>query len=415
MRKLFALLFIAVSVLHAQPKFHPFFFEINTFPDDSLIHFYYSYRIPYNHLVFIKSGDEYNASVKINLELVDSLTNNIARQFDEKKISVDNFDLTNENQEYAEGLIKLTVPDGNYKILMFFTDNNVNKEFRFPPWYKRMEKVKKKFLAPVVVDAKKLECAGNEKYPLTNFNSDIPFSENEYYLIIPVKDTTIKSFKLTMIDNSDTIYNKNVTDNFINKDSFSECDGKIVFNNKGNVIFKNFIVKNFSQKLHEGHLKVEIKTDSSDAQTLRFIKRITWFNKPFSLIDPEHAIKALKYVEADSVIDELLSNKKKEFYNKLFDYWEKYDPTPATMYNPLMNEFYTRVDYAVKEFASIGNKNGANSDRGKIYIKFGKPQKIERMSNDNGRVVETWIYEKTNKKFIFIDKEGKGEFTLVSG
>ena len=80
-----------------------------------------------------------------------------------------------------------------------------------------------------------------------------------------------------------------------------------------------------------------------------------------------------------------------------------------------MSEYYTRVDYATKEFAAIGSKNGANSDRGKIYIKFGKPQKIERASDDNGWVVETWIYAKSNKKFIFVDKEGKGEFILISG
>jgi len=422
-RKLLALLIFAVIFTHAQPKFHqllhpifrPLLFEINTFPGDSLINFYFSYRIPYNRVVFVKSGNRYEASVKINLELIDSVKNEITRQFEEKKIHVDNFDLTNQNEVYVQGLIGLKIPDGDYKILTFFTDNNINKEFDLHPLYRRLKISKKNFLRPVIVDNKQAECSNVKKYSLTNYDGDIPFSESEYEIIIPSKDTAEKSIVLTMINNDDTVYNQLVTESFIDKNSFNECDGKILFDNKGSNYFRNFIIKDFSRKLNEGELKFEIKTNEKSHKTEKFVKKVTWLNKPFPLLNPEFAIKALKYVEGDSVIDNLLSYKDSELYKKLFDYWKKYDPTPATAYNPLMNEYYTRIDYATKEFASIGSWNGANSDRGKVYIKFGKPQEVERASDESGRVVETWIYAKLNKKFIFVDKEGKGEFILVSG
>ncbi len=57
----------------------------------------------------------------------------------------------------------------------------------------------------------------------------------------------------------------------------------------------------------------------------------------------------------------------------------------------------------------------AATDRGRVYIRFGKPDKIERTSNEEGNVVETWTYSKQDMKFVFVDKKGTGSFTLIEG
>jgi hypothetical protein len=49
-----------------------------------------------------------------------------------------------------------------------------------------------------------------------------------------------------------------------------------------------------------------------------------------------------------------------------------------------------------------------------IYIKFGKPDQVERASNEKGKIVETWIYTKPQRKFVFVDKQGVGVFSLES-
>ena len=146
-----------------------------------------------------------------------------------------------------------------------------------------------------------------------------------------------------------------------------------------------------------------------------FHKEVVWYDKPFSLRNPEFAIKSLKYMERDSVISKLLDADKSDYPVELEKYWKKYDPTPDTKFNELMNEYYSRIDFALKNFAPISGRNGADTDRGKIFIKFGKPAKIERSSNDNGKVVELWIYTKENLSFMFEDKNGTGEFPLVKG
>ena len=75
-------------------------------------------------------------------------------------------------------------------------------------------------------------------------------------------------------------------------------------------------------------------------------------------------------------------------------------------------EFYKRADYAVKEFTTLGVKNGGLSDRGIIYIRNGKPDEIKRGFNDSSLAVEIWIYSRLNKEFVFVDKTGLGNFTL---
>ena len=68
------------------------------------------------------------------------------------------------------------------------------------------------------------------------------------------------------------------------------------------------------------------------------------------------------------------------------------------------------MDYAIKEFKGIGKGNGAKSDRGVVYIRFGKPDKVERSSNPQGQVIEIWSYSKPERKFTFVDKKGTVTF-----
>ena len=141
--------------------------------------------------------------------------------------------------------------------------------------------------------------------------------------------------------------------------------------------------------------------------------KVVWFNKPISLFNPEKAIEFLSFIDSEEVIDDLLSNSEDDYPKVLQNYWKKFDPTPETSFNEIMFEYYSRVDYAAKEFGSIGNNSGIKSDRGMIYIKFGKPDNIERSSDSYGEIIETWTYINSQRKFTFIDKVGTGNFKLT--
>jgi len=127
-------------------------------------------------------------------------------------------------------------------------------------------------------------------------------------------------------------------------------------------------------------------------------------------MNPEFAIRILKYMTTKDEINKILDVKEKYYPKELYKFWKKYDPTPSTQYNEVMTEYYKRVDYASGNYSALSNKKGFDTDRGKVYIMFGKPKKIERGSNNDGKIVETWYYDQ--KKFIFVDQQGTGEFSL---
>ena len=77
-----------------------------------------------------------------------------------------------------------------------------------------------------------------------------------------------------------------------------------------------------------------------------------------------------------------------------------------------MEEYYSRIDYAMKNYSALSVKNGAETDRGKTYIKYGTPKKIERTSDTDGKIVEKWIYPDSSMVFEFIDLNGAGNYTL---
>ncbi len=77
-------------------------------------------------------------------------------------------------------------------------------------------------------------------------------------------------------------------------------------------------------------------------------------------------------------------------------------------------EIVERVKYADEHF-SIGKKKGRFTDRGRIYIKYGPPDEIERSGiqmKDMDK--ETWFYYRgRGLEFVFVDIDGTGDYKLV--
>jgi GWxTD domain-containing protein len=110
--------------------------------------------------------------------------------------------------------------------------------------------------------------------------------------------------------------------------------------------------------------------------------------------------------------------------------WHLRDPDPDTEENEYKDQFYERVAYANEHFTS--GKAGRLTDRGRIYIKFGKPDDVEshpsggtynRPYNEGGGSTSTYPFEKWFYRYIpevgsgieleFVDPTGSGEFRLA--
>ncbi len=415
------LIFLAFGSAQAQKPFSILFSEVHTIPNDSGNTVYYSYRIPFSNLVFEKKGNSYSANFRILVEVTDSVKKFIARQISEKSLTAKDFDQTNSKEIFYEGLIDFHLPSTVYFLNPVFTDINSGREINLEPIYLPLS-ARGNFLKAIIRTANEFGCNDESFHALSNFNDNFPFGESEHEFIIPSPDTSVSNIYVLIINNSDTVFNGTADGQLISPIDFFECGGRILIsgtNGKENgKPLKLFIVKNIAKNLFEGILTIfvsEAPFGTKSKPEKAYNGRVNWYNKPLSLSNPELAVKMLKYIESDSLINTLLSHKEKEYPKLLFNYWKKYDPAPQTSFNPLMLEYYSRVDYAQRNFSTITGTKGIESDRGMVFIKFGKPTKIERTSDEYGKIVETWSYEKLQKRFVFVDRQGTGEFLLRNG
>lgn len=144
-----------------------------------------------------------------------------------------------------------------------------------------------------------------------------------------------------------------------------------------------------------------------------------WLDQDVNYIitDPERkAFKALKTdEERDSFIEQ---------------FWLRRDPDPDTPENEYKEEYYERIQYANEKFTS--GIPGWKTDRGRIYVMFGKPDQIEshpaggpyeRPSYEGGGSTSTYPFEiwwyrhidgiGSDIEIEFVDPSGSGEYRIA--
>jgi GWxTD domain-containing protein len=125
----------------------------------------------------------------------------------------------------------------------------------------------------------------------------------------------------------------------------------------------------------------------------------------------------------------LSTNEERETF--IENFWLRRDPTPDTPENEFKEEHFRRIAYANEHYAS--GQPGWKTDRGRIYIIWGKPDDIEahpsggqynRTPEEGGGQTstfpfETWTYNYleglgNNIKLEFLDKSGTNEYKLTT-
>lgn len=136
----------------------------------------------------------------------------------------------------------------------------------------------------------------------------------------------------------------------------------------------------------------------------------------------------------------IITADEKKAYNKLTtdeerenfieNFWRRRDPDPDTEENEYREEYHERIAYANEKYAS--GIPGWKTDRGRIYITFGKPDGVEshpsggsydRPSYEGGGSTttypfETWFYRHLDGvgdgiEIEFVDPTGTGEYRIA--
>ena len=127
----------------------------------------------------------------------------------------------------------------------------------------------------------------------------------------------------------------------------------------------------------------------------------TWINEDVRWIITDQELKAFKSLSNDEERDNFIET-----------FWQRRNPNPDSPENEFREENYRRIAYANEHFAA--GKPGWKTDRGHMYIAYGKPDSIEshpsggsyeRPMDEGGGETSTYPFETWHYRYI----EGIGE------
>jgi GWxTD domain-containing protein len=139
-----------------------------------------------------------------------------------------------------------------------------------------------------------------------------------------------------------------------------------------------------------------------------------WGDLPVSIKDLDLAISQMVYIATEDELDKIKDAKTLALKEQLFiKFWKDKDPTPGTPRNEIMVEYYNRIKYANEKFSHY--VDGWKTDMGMVYIIYGEPSNIESYPfGEYSKPYEIWSYYDINKRYIFVDDSGYGDFRLIT-
>lgn len=342
---------------------------------------------------------------------------------------VSNFDKTNAKNEFIYGVGSLILSTGKYTADIVLGDKETPQIRKIKTQPIIIGKPSQHWMSNIVF-GKNFEDTVVSKIIPVHLGGDMPFGTDKVAAIVTLfgqKDYTQFSWKIEQLRSQESNASWG---SFATIESFVTSNPKKVLHFTEEALFgsgidtymtlinvdKNaasLIIPMPTESLVPGRYKLTIVSSSDTKDSITHTFDVRWDKMPMSLIRPTYAIECMYYILSDEEYDEMNSGNDEEKRKKLFNYWKTKDPTPGTMFNEAMAEYFRRVDYAFFNFQTLAENDGAKSQRGKIYILFGAPKHVEKRLTDDNRVQETWSYpEKVKKEFTF-EKSSTGSFKLT--
>ncbi len=144
-----------------------------------------------------------------------------------------------------------------------------------------------------------------------------------------------------------------------------------------------------------------------------------WVNNDVAYIISDKEREIFKHLQTDEEREAFIEG-----------FWQRRDPDPDTEENEFKETYYERIAYANEHYAS--GIPGWKTDRGRIYIMYGKPDELEshpaggpyqRESYEGGGETSTYPFEKWFYRYIegvgsgveieFVDPTGSGEYRIA--
>lgn len=428
------LLILTGSKISAQENIY-FNFDYSIFKSDetnSVLEVYYS--VNQKSLTYVKSGDNYEGFAKIHILLTNRTDNSIVIEKSFKSSSIVKDTSGNELSQNIIGQINFLIGDGYYKLKLTGSDFNNDKRLDvFEEDLSILNAAVTSVRMSSIELSTDIKKSANEKSIFYKNTLDVipnpsnlfgmNLKELYYYFEIYGLNESNVSDEITIKYSVEDLNNKNILsfDKKIKRNSDSRVEyGKINIDSlqRGSYYFRIKILdpsKNLSlsgeKKFFVFNISNQVTSNSQQDDYL-----ISEYPaKDEKDLDKEFAVAA--YLMTEKEIDRYEDMKNLDLKRKfMYDFWKSRDSNPGTPQNEFKIGYLKRVNEANNNFKEA-YKEGWKTDRGRVYLVYGKPDDIERFPFETTKKsYEIWKYDSVEGggECVFIEKQSTtGVYWLV--
>jgi GWxTD domain-containing protein len=364
-------------------------------PEKTRIDIYF--QIPYANLQFVKYLNKYRAKYSFTLTVYDEEKDNIIIEKTwNGKIIANSYESASSENNFKFGYKSLDLTPNNYVLNCLLYDKDSKKEYSIEAKLKVRDFNKPLSFSDILFIDSEID-----SQIVLNISNTVSSSDSSlffFYEIYSSKDDTLNiEYKVETPDNKVMLSKR---------EKLQVVQGL-------NQIKKEL----FTTDISLGKFRISVLALTGNSKTIvgiskQFVSKIAGF--PPSIIDINIATEQMVYIatvdERDAILETENYNEKLQ---KFKDFWKKKDPSPKTLQNEVLREYYRRVEYANKNFKHY--LAGWRTDMGMVYIILGPPDNVERHPFDyNSKPYEVWQYYNINKSFYFIDETGFGDYRMIN-
>ncbi len=370
------------------------------------------YQIPNKSVHFVKSEKKFLGQVKVDFYLEQDKKIKFQDHFVDK-IGARNLLETKSGDKYFLDKYQFSLSKSEYKLRLVFTDisNNTTSEFEKMLTPFNMEN----FMSDVEFSTKTLKDSirGNKYLKRGNV---IFFVNPSHIYSKGINDTIVTYYELYNNSNQSDQYNVQI--NITRNDTLIDSKMQVVASNE----FAVPQINKFSlDKFSPGYYKINF-----DIIAVLQAKKSS-YNSYFIVKDSnEGAVRFFKDINDDfKLITYFISPKNKKVWRTLdnkgkINYINKFWGMIKAKDNfgeDFINEVRQRINYANRNYS--GFKKGWLTDIGRVYIRNGAPDTIDKERTDlktkyTQKEYQIWKYRRNmNKTYIFLDFQNNGNYQLI--
>ena len=358
-------------------------------------------QVPYSSVQFVKNEGGFVSRYNLTVTFYDEDKDNILiERIWKEKISVEDFSKTTSEKSFNVSYRSFSLPPGEYPIRIIVEDADSKKSFKTEATLNVAAFDDLPSISDVVLISRFVNDNENRRI-IPNISRRVTSDDDKlsfFFEAYSEKERTVK-FEYIIKDSEDATVLKQERVKKLTKGT--------------ETIYET--IENIKLTLGEYTLYVHLIDESGDiiiGRKKEIFSQI--YGLPRTVTDLDKAIEQMLYIASD---DELDSIKEADKYNEKLkrykEFWQEKDPSPNDNINEILYEYYRRIHYANENFESY--YEGWRTDMGMVYVILGPPDHVERHPFElETKPYEVWDYYEINKRFVFVDETGFGDYRLLN-